>query len=54
MKPKILIVGEDGIGADGTPLNVMSNAYGDAVTAAGGLPIWGFDIQEATAKNKSH
>ncbi|HZW49226.1 MAG TPA: gamma-glutamyl-gamma-aminobutyrate hydrolase family protein [Bacillota bacterium] len=47
MKPKIMIIGEDGIGADGTPLNVMSNAYGDAITAAGGLPIWGFDIKAA-------
>ncbi len=47
MKPRILIVGEDGIGADGTPLNVMSNAYGEAVAKAGGLPIWGFDIKAA-------
>ncbi|MCE5197184.1 MAG: gamma-glutamyl-gamma-aminobutyrate hydrolase family protein [Negativicutes bacterium] len=47
LKPRLLIIGEDGIGADGTPLNVMSNAYGEAVAKAGGLPIWGFDIRAA-------
>lgn len=46
-KPIILILGEDGVGGDGTPLNVLREAYGQAVILAGGFPIWGVDIRSA-------
>jgi len=46
-KPIILILGEDGIGGDGTPLNVLREAYGQAIILAGGFPVWGVDIRSA-------
>lgn len=46
-KPIVLILGEDGVGGDGTPLNVLNEAYGNAIVHAGGFPIWGVDLRSA-------
>lgn len=46
-KPIVLILGEDGVGGDGTPLNVLNEAYGNAIIQAGGFPIWGVDLRSA-------
>ena len=46
MKPKILIVGEDGFAMD-TGHYVLNLAYARAITEAGGLPLLAFDWNSA-------